>query len=205
MNLLFLDIETTGLDPDLHRIIQVSAEFHSNGKLVEKFNERICHNLPNVDLGALKVNRIDYGRLHTYGKTEVTTITLFLDFLLNLNKQHKDIVLVGNNVAFDVSFIKQTLKRLGITGLDSILPYRVIDTAGITRFLQSLDTEPFKGLLGDKSQSLSVTAKALGLELPENLHDSAADVELTATVFYTFQQLLKGLVNEDLAKEVSAT
>ena len=200
MNLLFLDTETSGLDPQSNGILQLSAEFHSDGKLVNSFNERIKHDSIKVDLGALKVNRIKLGQVDSLGLPHDFVMAKFVDWLLMLHEQYSNIVVVGHNLSFDVNFIKAALQKMGCYNVDAVLPYRVIDTSGLARFLASLGVKELDEVFNAaQGSSLAAIAKGLGLKVPTELHNSAVDVELTAAVFYKFQQLMEGLLNEKTA------
>ncbi len=41
MNLIFLDIETTGLDPEIHKIIEIGCAKVKNGEIIDTFSRLI--------------------------------------------------------------------------------------------------------------------------------------------------------------------
>lgn len=185
MNILFIDTETTGTDPSKHALLQVSAVLFSDGKNVALFNEQIKHDFAEVDLGALRVNRVKLGQIQSYGNDQRTVMTRLVDFLLELRERHTDIIVCGHNVNFDVQFLSAALKQIGVSNLSAVLPFRVMDTASIGLFLNSTGKLNTRG-----KYSLSELMKALDIKEPERRHDSLVDALCTAEVFYALQKLL---------------
>lgn len=186
MNVLFIDTETTGTDPTKHSLIQIAAELHKDGLCVAKFNRTIKHDQVSVDLGALKVNRIGLGRLDSYGLPLKVVLTEFVDFLLDINGRYSDVVVCGHNVNFDVQFITEALRSIGVSNLSALLPFRVLDTASIGLYLHSAGKLDTKGKF-----SLSALMAALKIKEPESRHEASTDVECVSQVLYALQNLLK--------------
>jgi DNA polymerase III epsilon subunit-like protein len=202
MNILFLDTETTGLDPENNRIIQIAARLDASQPgesgpkgVTEYFNTRVGHFMflddkPQFDvsLGALKVNKrsiLDVNTNDMLPNTpksdriphERAALIMFVDWLLQMNQKYGDSILCGHNVQFDEKFINSALKRNGISGLNDLVGYRRLDTASIAGFLRLM------GVLQTEKSSLEETAKAMGITT-EGLHDAKFDVDLTAFVLY---------------------
>jgi len=58
MNILFLDLETTGTNPDIHSIIQIGAALFVQGEKIDQFKIDLApREGSTIDLGALKVNK----------------------------------------------------------------------------------------------------------------------------------------------------
>lgn len=185
MNILFLDIETVGLDPSCNSIIEISGLFYANGVLTKEYHAKAFTPNTKVDLGALTVNKQTIKNLMITGneKQEAQMLYEFVDFSLELPR---DTVICGHNVNFDINFIKGRLALNSIDGFNSLFSYRVLDTATIGLFLQSA------GELKVDKVSLNKLAQALGISFNEdNLHGAKYDTELTAKVFYEMQKLVK--------------
>lgn len=189
MNILFLDVETTGLDPNKHSIIQIAAEYHVNGKLVTAFNKKFCtKDSTTIDLGALRVNNNNLStikklRSQTTEDPEQMAVTDFVNFILSLNNKEQ-IIIAGENVNFDINFINALFNKYNIEGFEAVFSHRVIDTATIALFLKDV------GLLKIDKLGLSNVAKALGLTTDSSkLHDAEYDVQLTAQVYYAMAVL----------------
>ena len=178
MNLLIIDLETTGLDADNNGILSISATvFDKNRKVVTSFDAECNPEYAEIDLGALKVNRYSIDKIKSL-KEEQRIIFDFCDWLLNLNLDG-ELVLGGHNPHFDISFIKSKLKKYNITGFDKAVSHRVLDTASIGRFLV------LAGILKDAKVSLRDLAAALNIEYDSRKHHSSKyDVDLTARLLF---------------------
>lgn len=195
-NVLFFDLETTGLDCNKHSIIEIAAEFHVNGKKVSSFCDTLYNEKSNIDLGALKVNKYALSTLQSF-KNEKESLYNFCDWLVGLNNLSKEKTLVcGHNPSFDVNFIKSSLNKYGIEGWDSVASYRLIDTCDRARMLINAGIIDMSNL-GNSGASLSNIAKSLGILVEEyKLHKAHYDVELTSKVYYKMEDLLKSLKNK---------
>lgn len=187
MNILFIDTETTGTDPKKHALLQIAAEFHKDGTCVEKFSENISQDYAHIDLGALRVNGVSASQVSSYGNPARTVLVKFVDYLLMLNKRYGSFVVCGHNVNFDIEFIKNALVNQGMDNVSALLPYRVLDTATIGLFLNSVGQ-----INTDGKYSLLALLKALNVEVDkDSLHNAVTDVQVTAEVFYKMQQKLR--------------
>lgn len=184
--LLFLDTETTSVDHTTGSVLQISCKFYDNGINTKNFNEMLGTDLPNVDLGALRVNRIPYSTIDSLPQ-EKFAVKKFVDWVLSLpNSKQDPITIVAHNAAFDTGFIKALLAKYNITGFENVVGYRVLDTQVISRFLNEA------GVFKAKSSGLRDTALALGVQFDElKLHDATIDVQLTADVYFAMIDLLK--------------
>lgn len=211
MNILFIDTETTGLDPETHGILELAAQLYSDGKLIDTFNQAIkiedlVANGRSVAIDALKVNGITF---YNQGKVcmergidflgkEEEVLRNFVDWLVGATlKVDGKIFVAGQNVAFDLGFIKKSLSRNKFEGWDRGISYRNIDTSDISRFL--IDT----GVLRIPSElpsgsGLEKTALALGIEVRgRQLHTALEDVKLTAEVYYAMKDRVEKLCQLD--------
>lgn len=130
---LVIDTETTGLDPNRHGIITLSALICDDEKIVKQW-----HGVNNnwreydVDVGALKVNNTKFGESVYFGLCDTKQLSCnqetlfehFADFCL-YHVGNCD-YLLGMNVQFDLSFIKKAFEKQKIN-IDGLLPRRQID------------------------------------------------------------------------------
>src|SRR5690606_4506813 len=64
---LFLDVETTGLDPLVNAVHQVSGQIFIDGELVERFDFNVQpHKGSKVNMDAIKVSNITMEDLRSY-------------------------------------------------------------------------------------------------------------------------------------------
>lgn len=190
MNLLVIDLETTGVDANKNRITQIAARYEKDRQVISSFNQKIGNKEGQVDLGALRVNRTALSAIDTLGASEKIVMTEFADFLLSLKQDYDDpLVVLGHNCAgFDVQFIKNAFERNGITGLESIIGHSVEDSSSVGRFFRRC------GLLDLKKFNLGNLAKALDIKVDEgSTHDAMYDVDLTSKVYYAMIDVIERL------------
>jgi DNA polymerase III epsilon subunit family exonuclease len=103
-----LDVETTGLRPLTHRIIEVAAIRYREGREIERF---VTFLQPERKLPSMIIN------LTGIRDADLEDAPLFRDVADDLLAFLGDDLIVGHNVGFDISFIAGELKRLGRPGL----------------------------------------------------------------------------------------
>ena len=176
------DLETTGLDPkEGNTIIEIGAVRVKNMKVIDRFSELIN---PNTPLSA-DINRIT-GITDDMLKdcdTEENVLKRFIAWA-------GDDILVAHNASFDLSFIKIAFLKYDLGRFN----YDVIDTLGISRFL-----EPF-----EKYHNLTVLMNRYKIVWDEGKHHRADyDSEGTSRVLYAMLTKLreKNIVSfENLSK-----
>ena len=160
------DLETTGFSPVNNRIIEIGAVKVSNGEIVDRFSEFVNPQVP-IPFEIQKLTGIDDSMVKDAETIEVL-LPRFLEFI-------GDAVLVAHNAGFDVSFIRENAKRMGIA-----TDFTVVDTVGIARTL----------LTGQSKYTLDAVAKTLGVSL-EHHHRAVDDAECTALIFLKFIEMLE--------------
>jgi len=126
------DVETTGLDPQFERLIEVSAVRFKDGVEMDCYSRLIScpFSLPEF---ITKLTSITDEMLKGQPPEELV-IPELLHFI-------GDDPIVGQNAAFDIGFLKAAIKRINPT---KQLDNRVVDTALLARVL--IPTLPSKGL-----------------------------------------------------------
>lgn len=153
-----IDVETTGLRPLKQRVIEVALYRYQDGQLVERFETLIN---PERLIPAFISN------LTTITNVHVEDAPRFADIAATVREFIGDALLIGHNVAFDVSFINAELKRANHAQLVN----ERLDTMGLSMRL----------LPGVRKASLDRVATAVGLS-PRKIHRAGRDAELTAEV-----------------------
>ena len=108
--MIVLDIETTGLDPRRHSIIEVGAiDFDCPGNC---FNER-CQiwDGAEIDLKALEINGLTLDEIQD--QTSFTEKELISRFRI-WTDQIEDKTIAGQNVDFDINFLNKSSTRCGL-------------------------------------------------------------------------------------------
>lgn len=170
----FLDIETTGLDPVKHQILEVAiildpeplAILHPDPEYTLHFSLAI--NPVRASHKALKVNRYEE-RAFDLKQIEVDPD----DAARALVKALSDRVVVGNNTQFDMRFIENFLRQ---QGADDPTPwhYHLIDVKALVAGMCRLGPAPW--LTGK-------IADAIGVPVPEDAHAAMADAAWNKQVY----------------------
>lgn len=190
MNILFIDVETTGTDAAIHRMIEFSGRLDVDGKTVSRFHTKFFNPQgATIDLGALRVNKTKLSGLLAL-KPEMQEAAHLVDWLLELpDKVQGPIVVCGQNVQFDMDFLKALLARYGVVGIQNVVGYKYVDTFGIGFILNKA------GVISTDKNNLAALAKAVGIDTSKyNLHTSEGDTNLVADVFYAYIKKLENLV-----------
>lgn len=168
------DLETTGLDPkEGNSIIEIGAVRVRDNKIIDRFDELID---PKITLNdeITKITNITNEML--IGKdSEEVVIKKFIDWA-------KDDILVAHNANFDLSFIKIAYLKYNLGKFN----FTVIDTLGISRFLESYE----------RYHNLTTLMTRYKIEWDENKHHRADyDSEGTSLILY---EMLKKLENRNI-------
>ncbi len=151
-----LDVETTGLRPASHRVIEIGMIRYLAGEQAERYQMLFD---PERKLPAYitKLTGIRDSDLRGQDK--------FADHALKVEEFLGDALIVGHNVGFDIGFVNAELRRAGRMPL---VNDRVDTMALAMRYLPDL-----------RRASLDKVASALGLA-PRKLHRAEGDAELSA-------------------------
>ena len=159
------DIETTGFSPINNRIIEIGAVKVVNGEIADRFSTFVNPQVP-IPFEIEKLTSINDSMVMDADTIDVV-LPKFMEFI-------EGTILVAHNASFDISFIKENCKRLGIP-----YDYTHVDTVGIARSL----------LTGQAKYTLDAVAKTLGISL-DNHHRAVDDAECTAEIFVKFIEML---------------
>ncbi len=160
------DIETTGLNPKVSKIIEIGAVKIENGEVVSTFSKFVNPEVP-IPYNITKLTSITDDMV-IGADTIDAVLPEFLEFV-------GDSVLVAHNASFDTKFIKKYAKDMGRT-----VDNTVIDTMTLAHILC-----PELGKF-----TLDRICKHLGIKL-ENHHRAVDDATATGDVFKRFLTMLK--------------
>ena len=153
------DLETTGLSPQLDRIVEIGAVKFYDGEEIGRFGRLINPEMA-MPPGAAAVNGITDAMLQ--GQPAVRdTLPEFLRFIAGT-------VLVAHNAAFDLGFVRSAMGRLGL----GLLANDFVDTRVMAQ-------KAYPGRANYKLQSLAVD---LGIEALE-AHRAVDDARVCLAVF----------------------
>ncbi len=172
--IVVFDIETTGFSPVNDRIIEIGAVKVKDGKITDRFSVFVNPERP-IPFRIEQLTGI-HDSMVVDADTIEKVLPEFLDFC-------GEAVLAAHNAGFDMSFIKENARRLGL-----IREFTYLDTMGIARLL----------LPGQAKHTLDAVAKTLNLSL-ENHHRAVDDAECTAEMYRAFLKMLAEKGIESLA------
>jgi DNA polymerase-3 subunit epsilon len=163
--LLFLDLETTGLDPAAgHRAAEI-AMLRTRGEAEEARLESLVNPGRPLDPGAAAVNGLD--------DEELSRAPAFPTLAPAVAAMARGAVLVGHNVRFDLTFLDAELRAAGLPTLAG----PSLDTLALAR-----------RLLRRPSYSLAALAAEFGLPAPT--HRAMDDVVATRALFERLAALM---------------
>jgi DNA polymerase-3 subunit epsilon len=165
--LLFVDCETTGLDPVMHEIIELSAvRVHPQLLFVQReMTSRVRPIHPERC-------SIETSAINGFDPDKWDDAPDIYDVLESYKALAEGCILVGHNVGFDKSFLASGFRRAGLEAPK--MDHHVIDTASLAWPLVTI------GALG--SLSLNAVCTALGVS-NEGAHSARRDVARTLEVY----------------------
>lgn len=186
--LYVIDTETTGIDANLNEVVEFSLYRLSDDK-----QKTFClkpHNVDAIQPDALRVNghkledllwKTDHGR--AFYLEPAKALPLIENFLMEDLVTSNERVLVGQNVQFDVQFLK---KLWAMNGQADTFPFshQYLDTMQIAVFLDYIN--------GVERQGYHLGGLVKGFEVKkEKAHRADADVRMTKDLFLKQVQFVK--------------
>jgi DNA polymerase-3 subunit alpha (Gram-positive type) len=168
LSYVVFDIETTGLNPETDEIIEIGAIKLENKELKDIFN-KLVRPVKSVPQNITELTGITQEMLNDEMPIK-PVISQFSNYIGSS-------VLVAHNADFDISFIKNNLKK----SLNKDLNNTVVCTVLVARDL----------LPNLENHKLPTVAKYFGLEMA-NRHRAIGDCELTFQIWLKFIDKLKG-------------
>jgi DNA polymerase-3 subunit alpha (Gram-positive type) len=168
IDFVIVDIETTGLDPELNEITEIAALRVVKGEIRDAFASliRIGRPLPGE---IIRLTGITDDMLRESGRDKGEVLRGFLSFV-------KDTPLIAHNVEFDVPFLSYHLKQ----GLAATLKNPLVCTLRLSRKL----------IPGLPSHKLGSVAEYFKIPTPLT-HRASADVEITYQLWLKLIELLE--------------
>jgi DNA polymerase-3 subunit epsilon len=178
--ILWIDTETTGTDPTLHSMIEISGIIDIDGKIEDQFS---FHSKPHpdflIDDDALKINKITTEQMQQFPEMDHTRKALTRAFGAHIDKFNKEdkFTIAGQNVKFDIDFLSHFFFRQKDFYLGSYVDFRKrIELYELTNAMRML------GFIKSDKLSLGNLCKEFGIEL--KAHNSLSDITATRTLYY---------------------
>lgn len=167
MTLVFVDTETTGLDPTRHQVWELAYAVDS-GPVQSGV---VYHSLANADPTALRLNGY-HSRSYPQKFSDMQALEEGCRDAL------QGATLVAANPAFDAAFLRA---RWGVAPWH----HRLWDIEAYAAGVLNLDS--LKGLAG-----VAAVLRDMGHKIPEPDHSAGADVTTLQSIFYTLRVLRGG-------------
>lgn len=182
MRFLWIDTETTGVDPEKHAVIELGAIFVVDGK--EKGERDFFMNPLNdtflFNAEAAAVNGYSEEKIKSFpSEKEIAPniIRFFSDCLRNYKSDGSDsekVYFTGYNAGFDYSMVKALLERHGVKMEDYFCG--IVDV-----YAQAKKARDMGVLNGLPNLKLTTITKSLGVK-HENAHTALDDIRATRNV-----------------------
>ncbi len=152
--LLIFDLETTGLNRETERIIEIGAIKVQDGVIVDRLSILVNPNI-EVPYYATKVNGITTDML-TGAISDIEGVNKLIEMA-------KGCIIIAHNVSFDVGFVNAYLIRMG----QDVLENKLVDTVRLAR----------KAFPGHAKYSLGIIANILDIKIL-NAHRAEDDARV---------------------------
>ena len=180
---LWLDVETTGLDCRKHGLREVGFIIEIDGVEVDKGVFKInpfTYTTKDVEVDdyALEISKVSIEDLESYDSSSYCFKELMKKLVkyVNVNDKNDCFVIAGYNAAFDIGFIKEWFRDMGL--LDSykdLLHYKSLDVFSIVFALRHL------GLNSAENDKLETMCNYFGIEI--DAHNALSDIEATKKLY----------------------
>lgn len=170
--LAVVDVETTGLDPETDRVIEIAVISMVRGEVVERYSSLVD---PGCELPAEVTN------ITGIKPEDLVGAASFPDVAAEVVRHLEGKAFVAYNLAFDRTFIRAELGRAGIEWQ----PALAIDPLIFVRELHR----------DQGSKRLEAVAKRMGVELSA-AHRAAEDAEAAGHVLYALRDQLPAALSD---------
>lgn len=162
------DLETTGFNPHKNKIIEFGAVKVKGGQVIDRYSAFVNPKVP-IPLRVEELTHIRDDMVINEPEIDVR-LPEFLAFA-------EGSVLVAHNAEFDVSYIEENARLLGLS-----FDYTYMDTVAMARMLLPLQ----------KKFTLDAVAKTLKIQL-DNHHRAVDDAECTAWIFIKMMSMISDI------------
>ncbi len=203
LKLVFIDVETTGLDPERNGLTQISGCIQIGDEVKESFDFYV-RPFPRdaVDDSALRVTGIDRRQLLPADNPNVLRVEgqefsdpqqvyaqlkeMFGRYVSPYDKSDKFQFVGYNSHSFDMPFMRKFWEKNNDRFFGSLFWYPCLDVM----LLWAQILEPVRGEL--TNFKLATVAKHAGIEVDKTkLHDSEYDIDLTRQLWLTARQIVE--------------
>jgi DNA polymerase III epsilon subunit-like protein len=172
-DILYLDFETSGLDPKRHSVLQAAWIVERNGEVLQ---ERVFDVQPDPNddlcLAALEVNHFGFSRMKA-GKFMSYVLTVLKQDCLQVTTPR----ICGHNVQFDIGFLTAAADKAHENLFLYLDLKKFLDTAAIARYLD------YQGVISVERYNLETCCNHFGIQ-NDREHDALGDIRATRKLFH---------------------
>lgn len=179
MKVLWLDCETTGLDPKDNDIITIALMIEVDGEIKDTLELKIQPiNWDTIQDKALEVNGYTREDLKTFEDPKIAHKKLvnFLGKYVNRYNRNDKYQPAGYNVGFDIGFLENFFKKVGDQYFGSWVDYHKLDVATLVQLLA------LKKVLHLGSYRLASVSDHFNVEI--DAHNALSDIQATRELCY---------------------
>lgn len=201
--LVYIDTETTGLNPNKHGLREVAVIIEIDGVVKDKqlfkinpwtYRKNDEDNFVEIDEKALEISGLtveDITQNKEYQNSTVQQVRLF-DLLSKYSpgieddydwtddtKEDYRFQLVGYNVKFDIDFIKAWFKDENTFNFSNIFTHKSLDVFELVKHLKNFN------LLDTQNEKLETVCKHFGIQI--NAHNAMDDIAATKELYELLQ------------------
>lgn len=177
VKILWIDVETTGLDRRRNGIIQIAGLVDIDGRIVERFDLQM-NPQAEFDPAAEAIHGVSQEEIDRY-PSKRETLDRFKALLLRYVDAADPQTRFrpgGYNVRFDLGFLEQWFQDMGEPGLGLYFTRERVDPSFMMKAFQE-----YRGKLLMPSWSLRAVAAMMGLSYGDR-HDALEDIEITREI-----------------------
>jgi DNA polymerase-3 subunit epsilon len=198
MKKVWIDLETTGLDPVKHGVIQIAGIIEVGDEKVEEF-DYYCQPLKGdkITRRALEINNIDYKDLDKRdppSEIMASLLEVFKKHIDPFDKKDK-FTMLGYNSKFDYDFLRKWFEKQNYSYFGSFVWFPPVDIMNLAAYIVGAERASFKNF------QLSTVAEQYGVKSQiDNLHNAAYDISITRSLYYKLKEtrLLNGAPTKTL-------
>jgi DNA polymerase III subunit epsilon len=187
--ILYFDVETTGLKPDIHDIIELAFIIEIDGEVKEKqLINMQPYDWAAIDPEALQVSGHSEEKLKTYmppKKAYQQFVGVLGKYCDKYNREDK-FYPAGFNCGFDLEFLNGFFYKNGDKYFGSWQNWRMLDPRPILLFLN------FMGKIALPKYSLEEACKYFDIKI--DAHSAESDIEATRALLYKLKDIFSPLV-----------
>ncbi len=178
--ILWIDTETTGLEPGRHGIIQVAGHVEIDGVIIDSFKFHMRPLIGTaIEQEALDVHGYSIDQIENFPDPIIVKIQLTEIFDRHVNKFDRGdkFIIAGMRTDFDFNMMKVFWEKMGDKYFGSYVDFSTkIDLLPLINILRAMN------IIELENAKLETISKYFGVEI--QAHDALSDITATREVFY---------------------